>query len=241
MENLTWGFVRPQKPTDRSLAYAESFWICQYIEKNYGHEAILKMLAEFKAGGNEQSAFEKVLGKSLSEFQTEFFAWCRHEVSTWGYDEKTSKEYDQLREQGQSLIDARDYAAAAKAWERIAAIRPVDELPHQRLAGLYLTPQVNEPLKAIEQLKILHSVELKDNRYAKRIARLYRDLNQLHDARDYAMQSVYIDPYDLDAHKLLLEIAQKADDQATEARENYVIPQLEKWIDANRPKPLPDE
>jgi tetratricopeptide (TPR) repeat protein len=237
MDNLTWGFVRPRKPTDRSLAYAESFWICQYIEKNYGHEAILKMLAEFKAGGNEQSAFEKVLGKSLSEFQTEFFAWCRHEVSTWGYDEKTSAEYAKLREQGEALIKSRDYAEAAKVWEQIAAIRPVDELPHQRLAGLYLTPQVNDKEKAIEQLKRLHLVELKDNRYAKRIARLYRDLNQLHDAQIYAMQSVYIDPYDLDAHKLLLEIAQKADDRATEARENHVIPELEKWIDANRPHP----
>ncbi|HMB96439.1 MAG TPA: tetratricopeptide repeat protein, partial [Tepidisphaeraceae bacterium] len=116
MENLTWGFVRPKKPTDRSLAYAESFWICQFIEKNYGHEAILKMLAEFKAGGNEQSAFEKVLGKSLSEFQTEFFAWAHHEVSTWGYDEKTNKQYDQLREQGESLIKAKDYASAVKVW-----------------------------------------------------------------------------------------------------------------------------
>ncbi|MDX1565424.1 MAG: tetratricopeptide repeat protein, partial [Phycisphaeraceae bacterium] len=26
LENLTWGFVRPEKPTDRSLAYAQSHW-----------------------------------------------------------------------------------------------------------------------------------------------------------------------------------------------------------------------
>ena len=41
LENLTWAFVRPRQPSDRQLAYAESFWICTYIEQKYGHDAIL--------------------------------------------------------------------------------------------------------------------------------------------------------------------------------------------------------
>ena len=53
MNDLTWGFVRPKKPSDRQLAYAQSFWICQYINEKYGHDAILKMLAEFKNGKSE--------------------------------------------------------------------------------------------------------------------------------------------------------------------------------------------
>src|SRR5205814_8505784 len=35
MDNLTWGFVRPKKPSDRQLAYAQSYWICQYIEETF--------------------------------------------------------------------------------------------------------------------------------------------------------------------------------------------------------------
>jgi len=54
------------------------------------------------------------------------------------------------------------------------------------------------------------------------------------------MQSVYIDPYDLDAHQLLLEVAEKASDQTTISREQRVIPVLEKWIAANKPKPISD-
>jgi tetratricopeptide (TPR) repeat protein len=235
MENLTWGFVRPKKPTDRSLAYAESFWICTFIEKNYGHEAILKMLAVFKAGGSEQDAFEKVLGKSLSEFQSEFFAWAHDQVATWGYDEKTSQRYDKLRANAEELVKARKYPEAAAAWEEIVAIRPVDELPHQRLAGLYL--KNNQPQKAIEQLKILHSVELKDNNFAKAIAREYRKLNQLDDAKKYAMQAVYIDPYDLAAHQLLLDVA--TGDQATVDRENLVIEILEKQKQASESNATP--
>jgi len=33
-----------KRPVDRQLAYAESFWICTYVEETYGHDAILKML-----------------------------------------------------------------------------------------------------------------------------------------------------------------------------------------------------
>ena len=33
MEKLTWAFVRPRKPMDRQLAYAESLWICNYLEQ----------------------------------------------------------------------------------------------------------------------------------------------------------------------------------------------------------------
>src|SRR5678815_1518668 len=42
MEDLTWGFVRPKKPSDRQQAYAQSFWVCKYIDEKYGHDAILK-------------------------------------------------------------------------------------------------------------------------------------------------------------------------------------------------------
>ena len=36
-------------PIDRQLAYAQSFWICTYIEQKYGHDAILKMLDLYRA------------------------------------------------------------------------------------------------------------------------------------------------------------------------------------------------
>jgi tetratricopeptide (TPR) repeat protein len=241
IQDLTWAFIRPKQPSDRSLAYAQSFWVCAYIEQTWGHDTILKMLAEFRGGASEQATFEKILGKSLSEFESDFFDWARKQIATWGYDDATTEKYDKLREKGESLIKARKYADAVPVWEEIAALRPVDALPHSRLAGLYLTKEVNQPLKAIEQLKILHAVEIKDNGYAKRIARIYRDTKDLEQARQYAWQAVYIDPYDKSAHELLLEIALATNDQPTVEREQRVIPLLSAWIEANKPKPLPSE
>ena len=234
MDALTWGFVRPKKPTDRSLAYAQSFWICRYIDETYGHDAVLKMLDAFRRGGSEEEVFQKVLGKGRSEFTSDFFVWAEREVSTWGYDDESSKKYAELRERGEGLIKSRQYEEALKVWLEIAQLRPVDALPHQRLAGLYLAKEINQPEKAIERLKLLHAVELHDNRYAKRIARIYRDTNKLDDAAKYGLEAVYIEPYDLDAHKLLAEVYEKSGNAKGLERERRVIPVLEQWLEENR-------
>jgi tetratricopeptide (TPR) repeat protein len=160
-------------------------------------------------------------------------------VDKWGYDEETSRKYNQLRQKGEELIKAKKYAEAVKVWEELATIRPVDALPHQRLAGLYLTKDVNQKDKAIEQLKLLADVEIKDNSYAKRIAMLYRDLNKLPEAQTMAMQAVYIDPYDLAAHKLLARITEKSGDAAVLERERRVIDVIEKWEASQAPATQP--
>jgi predicted Zn-dependent protease len=241
MENLTWGFVRPKRPIDRQLAYAQSFWICKYIEQTYGHEAILKLLAEFRNGASQEDAFKKILDRDLGQFGADFTKWAEKQVDGWGYDPETSKKYAQLRGQGEALIASRQYAAAADVWRQIAQLRPVDALPHQRLAGLYLTPAVHQPDKAIEQLKILDKVELKDNRYAKRIAGLLRDEKHFDEATTYALRAVYMDPYDLHAHELLAGLYEQTNNAAGLAKEQRVIPILSQWINDHLRHPEGEE
>ena len=231
MDGLTWGFVRPKKPTDRPLAYAESFWICQYIEQTWGHDKVLAMLAEFKKGKEQNVVFPEILGKSLSEFQADFFAWTEKQVAGWGYDEASSKKYEELKKKGEQMIKARQYVEAVEVWKEIVKLRPVDALPHTRLAGLLLTKEVNQPQKAIEQLTILHKVELHENRYAKKIARLYRDMDKLDEAVKYGVQAVYVDPYDLDAHELLAQLYEKQGDSPGMEKEQRLIPVLKAWLE----------
>ena len=233
MENLTWGFVRPKRPIDRQLAYAESFWICQYIEETWGHESVLKMLAEFRQGKEQRDVFPKILGKSLSEFQSDFFAWTEKQVAGWGYDPETTRKYNELRIRGEQLIKERNYDGAVKVWEEIAALRPVDALPHTRLAGLYLR-KANQPDKLIHELTELHLRSLHDNIYAKKIARVYRDENQTDNAVKFALQAVYINPYDMDAHELLSQLYEKNGNAAGLDREKRTIPVLAAWMDKNK-------
>jgi tetratricopeptide (TPR) repeat protein len=234
LDDLTWAFIRPRRPIDRQLAYAQSFWICTYIEQTYGHDAILKMLAAFKDGLSQDDVFPKVLGRGTFAFSQEFHDWTLKQVATWGYDPQTSKKYADLRERGETLIKSHQYKEAVDVWEQIVAIRPVDALPHQRLAGLYLTTQMRNVDKAIENLSALDAVELKDDRFAKRISRLERDEGELPRAIAEAQRAVYTDPYDMDAHQLLAELFEKAGDQTGLAHEQRVIPVLQKWIDDNQ-------
>lgn len=223
MEGLTWGFVRPRRPIDRPLAYAQSYWVCTYIIERYGREKMLEMMELARRGHTEQELFTLGLGISRSQFTEQFKQWAWEQVSGWGYDEATSARYEELREQGEAMIKARQFEQAIEIWEEIARIRPVDALPHQRLAGLYLLPQVNRPEKAIVHLVRLHEVELKDNRYAKRISRLYRDLGKTDRALEFAWQAIYVSPYDLDAHQLLAELYELLEDvQALETQRTRI-------------------
>lgn len=234
MDNLTWAFVRPKKPNDRALAYAQSFWICQYIEQKYGHEAILKMMEQFRLGKTQDDVFPAVLGVSIQTFSDEFFAWTEKQVATWGYDEETTKKVEELEQKGQNEIDSRSYVEAQKTWEEIAKLRPMDQLPHQRLAGLYLDKETGDSAKAKRELLKLDALALKDDRFAKRIARLCLDEKDAKEASKYAMEAVYIDPYDLSAHELLLKVSQDLNDQKNIDREQRVIPELKAWLDKEK-------
>lgn len=229
LEDLTWAFVRPKKPHHRTLAYAQSFWVCKYIQQTQGHDALLKMLAEFKAGGRQEDVFPNVLGRSISEFQQEFGVWTQQQISNWGYDEETTKKYAELKPKAEALSKGRQDESAVKAWQEIHALRPMDPLPRQRLAVSYLA--LKKYPEAIEQLDALHQAELKDNRYAKKIAQLYRNEKDWDKARQYGMQAVWIDPYDLKAHELLAEIYEKSGDAKGLERERRVIPVLTKWYE----------
>ena len=224
LDKLTWAFVRPKRPVDRQLAYAESFWICQYVEQTYGHDAILKMLELMRHADRQEDVFPKVTGKTIPQFMSEFQAWAEQQVSKWGYDEQTGKKYDELRKRGDELIQSRQWEEAANVWEQIAALRPVDQLPHQRLAGLYFKTRDRD--KEIQQLEILMKVELKDNRYAVRAARACRDAEQWDKAARYALDAVFINPYDVPAHELLEQVLEKTDDAKGAEREKRVIQEL---------------
>ncbi|HEX4796076.1 MAG TPA: tetratricopeptide repeat protein [Humisphaera sp.] len=228
IDQLTWSFVRPKRPIDRQLAYAESFWICQYIEENYGHDVILKMLTDFRNAEPQETVFPKETHKSLPDFQADFIKWCEDKVAKWGYDEETTKKYTDLKAKAEGLIKARQYKEAAEAYEELAQMRPVDELPHQRLAGLYLVGETKDLDKAVRELTRLAQVELNDNRYAKRIARVYRDESKWEEAAKYGLIAVYTNPYDLSAHELLATVYEKLGNEKGLEREKRVIADINK-------------
>jgi predicted Zn-dependent protease len=227
IDELTWAFIRPRRPIDRQLAYAQSSWICQYIEQTYGHPAILGMMEQYRLGHTEDEVFQTVLHRTESQFSDEFQAWCQLQVAGWGYDEATGKKYDELRQEGEDLIGQKQYQLARPVWEDIAKLRPMDILPHKRLAGLYKL--CDEPEKSAGQLAILAAVELQNNAYAKATARAYRNIGNFGEAARWAKRAVFTDLYDADAHRLLADLEGRLGDADGVAREQRVMAELASW------------
>jgi cellulose synthase operon protein C len=238
IDELTWAFVRPRHPIDRQLAYAQSSWICQYIEQTYGHAAILGMMDQYRLGHTEDEVFQNVLHRTESQFSDEFQAWCQSQVASWGYDETTTKKYDSLRQQGEALISQSQFQVALPTWQQIEALRPMDILPHKRLAALYKLN--NQPENSARELAILSAVELQNNSYAKATARAYRDIGNLNEALRWAKRAIFTSLYDSDAHKLLADLDQRTGDTDGLAREERVITELSAWkqmVDAAATRP----
>jgi tetratricopeptide (TPR) repeat protein len=221
LDQLTWAFVRPKRPIDRQLAYAESYWIVCYVEEKYGHDTMLRMLADCRDAEPQEVFFPKETKRSPADFMTDFTAWCTKQVNGWGYDPATTLKYDALRKTAEDQVANKQYSAAIPTWEAIAKLRPVDKLPQERLAGLYLLTKNHD--KALEHLIRLQQVELMNNRYAMRVARLMRDDKDWKGEAKYALDSVYINPSDIAAHELLAEADENLGNTDGETREKKVI------------------
>lgn len=235
LDNLTWAFVRPRKPSDRQLAYAQSFWICQYIDQVFGREKLLGMMESFRNGRNDEETFSQVLGKSIESFQTDFVAWTEKQVAGWGYDPQTTKQVDAIRPEAEKLLEAREYEKALPLWQKLHQLRPMEPTPHMRLAAIFM--RLKRVEDAVKHLEALDAVEIKDNRYAKAIGRIYRDEGKLPEAAKHARQAVYIDPYDEAAHELLADIYEKTGNQDGLERERRVLRVLKEWRGLQRQRP----
>jgi tetratricopeptide (TPR) repeat protein len=86
IHELDWGFVRPRRAGDRSLAYAQSEWILEYIIETQGYEKVGEMLEAFRAGKTQTQVFSEVLGVTEHGFNQAFKRWARDEVEAWGFD-----------------------------------------------------------------------------------------------------------------------------------------------------------
>lgn len=212
---LTWGFVRPRKPTDRSLAYAQSWLVCEYLVERWGEEKLHALLDAFGEGKQEAEVFRTVLEVELAQFDADFRERMSRHMREWGRLPEQAEAYESSVREGELAIKRRDFPAAITAFEQARRLRPMDEQPMRRLAGLYLAKDTLDEPNGLAMLLALHERTDKDNRFAKRVARLLLDRGEHAKAQSLAYDAVQIGPYDRAAHELLREAAQAAGDAET--------------------------
>ncbi len=84
MDELSWAFVRPRRPQDRSLAYAQSSWMLEFIVERWGRQAMLRILEGFREGLTARAAFEVAIGLDEDALFDAFLPWAEASVRDWG-------------------------------------------------------------------------------------------------------------------------------------------------------------
>ncbi|MGV6815603.1 MAG: peptidase MA family metallohydrolase, partial [Phycisphaerales bacterium] len=80
LNEINTAFVRPKKPSDRGLAYAQGAWMFEYIIERYGQEVPLAIFDASAAGRSSAQAFEQTIGVSPESFLTEFRSWAHDQL-----------------------------------------------------------------------------------------------------------------------------------------------------------------
>jgi tetratricopeptide (TPR) repeat protein len=194
IEDLTWGFVRPRKPTDRSQAYFQSWMVCEFWVERHGEEVVSEILDACRRGLTERQALAELFNTTPAEFDGEFKQWMQAKVASWGHDPETSIAYGDQIQLGEAAVRQRDWPAAVEAFETAAELRPLDEGPAKRLAGLYLIQK--DAASAANKLMWLAQRTTRDPRFAARAARLYLDLDQPAKALEAATLALHGNSYD---------------------------------------------
>ncbi|MFP4107092.1 MAG: tetratricopeptide repeat protein [Phycisphaerae bacterium] len=86
IDELDWGFIRPKRPTDRPLAYAQSELTMEYIIDTRGFMTVIDMLKAFRDGKTQEEVFRTVLKTDEKQFDKDFRTWARAEMRDWGFN-----------------------------------------------------------------------------------------------------------------------------------------------------------
>lgn len=111
--------------------------------------------------------------------------------------------------------------------ERYAAARPVDPLPHQQLAKLYLTGEGANAQKAVGHLEWLDAREQKTPAYAIELAKRYAASADLEKAWVKAERATQVAPYEASSRELAATIAIRRKDFASAERHLSALTILE--------------
>ncbi|MFM7050970.1 MAG: peptidase MA family metallohydrolase, partial [Planctomycetota bacterium] len=90
LDGINWAFVRPRKPTDRAMAYAQGRWMVEFAEERFGWDAIRALLNSYAEGIREDEAMRRAFGVSREDFHAQFTRWAADEVRAWGLDPQPS-------------------------------------------------------------------------------------------------------------------------------------------------------
>ncbi|MEM6552416.1 MAG: tetratricopeptide repeat protein [Planctomycetota bacterium] len=124
LDNISWGFIRPETPSARSLAYAQSHWLADYIQQRFGFDALITMMELQAQGQTNRESFVGATGYDADTFMDEFLAFADEQVESWGM--KRSK---------QEAVMLKGLKTRDGSWSDAADLDKVNELLADEFPG----------------------------------------------------------------------------------------------------------
>ncbi|MEM9414128.1 MAG: tetratricopeptide repeat protein [Planctomycetota bacterium] len=241
-DELNWGFIRPTEDFHRPLAYAQSAWIMQYIEQEYGWDKSHELLLLFEQGVGDRDAMEAAFAMPAEAFMSAFLEWAGQQVVSWGmadYGKQTEwpdvaqlLSWWEMREQGDAELDndMREHLAHPEGLRRLAehalqgddiehAIEALNAYRDARPADPWSHRQLTRiaieqgrSADAIESMTYLDKIEGDAPEYALELARSHRRAGRLEQALHFAERAVLREPYNPTFRELAATIAVQSGD-----------------------------
>lgn len=110
LESIDWGFMRPRRPSDRQMAYAQSEWMVEFIIERFGYDSIASMIKDLRAGKTQPEILAEKFKWTPEEFDAEFRKWAKPQVAQWScpFDVSPPADLAELR----ALAEREDATAA---------------------------------------------------------------------------------------------------------------------------------
>src|SRR5206468_2362221 len=131
VSRLNDGFVRPDRPEEVALAYYEASLVCEYLERQHGFDALLRMLQGYGDGLSTSQVLRRVLALTPEELDQRFdrylqdrFARPLAGVAARSDSGAPGGEFVALLESGRQLPGAGQAEPAIAALQRAQAIFP---------------------------------------------------------------------------------------------------------------------
>lgn len=252
LDQINWAFVRPRRPHDRELAYAQSRWMVQYIAERFSHTAIVSLLEQFRQGSTNEQAIQTVTGQDARAFMRGFRKWGKTQVEQWGFGAHSEDQQikdllskqeamsdqelaewlaryphhpDLLHAAASRAIKSQPLDQARQAVMRYAAARPVDPWSDRQLAFLSLAlGQKDEAVGYLEQLD-LHEQET--GQWAHQLAQLHREAGRIAAAAQAMRRALHRQPYNPAYRELAATIDLQNDNPASALQHLQALATLE--------------
>jgi tetratricopeptide (TPR) repeat protein len=211
--DLDRGFIRPEYEQQVQVSYMQAGLICEFIDRRFGFDRLVRMLGEFKRGSTTAAAVQAALGIGSDDFDRQFREWLQQQ---YGSVFAGLKPWSDARAAAAQAVRARQWQNAIDSAQRalkILAADVEDGSPYVPLAQAQLALGQNDA--AFVTLQDYWQRGGHDPEALSRLAQQYYAANRKTEAVA-VMQSIdYVAPFDNVRHGLhgdwLLELKRPAE------------------------------